>query len=99
MRERDDQLLRLAFVRDRSLNMYGDCGSIFVNSQSFNFTACAPNATILFENLAPGDYYYPVLWDARRASGPYTLNVIASTPTTPCPANNTCATAIPMAAT
>ncbi|MBK6540953.1 MAG: hypothetical protein IPG10_06670 [Flavobacteriales bacterium] len=61
-----------------------------------NFTACARNATILFESLAPGDYYYPVLWDARRASGPYTLNVIASTPTTPCPANNTCASAIPL---
>ncbi|MCC6576343.1 MAG: hypothetical protein IT228_03275, partial [Flavobacteriales bacterium] len=77
-----------------SLNMYGDCGNLFVNSQSFNWTACSPNITINFENLAPGAYYYPVLWDARRASGAYTLNVTASAPTNPCVANLVCSGAI-----
>ncbi|MBK6627853.1 MAG: hypothetical protein IPG35_09745 [Flavobacteriales bacterium] len=66
-----------------ALNMYGDCGNLFVNASNNNTTGCSPNFTINFANLAPGAYYYPVLWDARRASGAYTLNVIATAPTVP----------------
>ena len=79
-----------------ALNMYGDCGNLFVNASNNNTTGCSPNFTINFANLAPGAYYYPVLWDARRASGAYTLNVIATAPTIPCVANIVCSGAIPL---
>ncbi|MCB0793006.1 MAG: proprotein convertase P-domain-containing protein, partial [Flavobacteriales bacterium] len=81
-----------------SLNMYGDCGSIFINSQSYDFTTCGDgNLTIDFGDLQPGDYYYPVLWDENAgASGPYTLRVFATTPSEACPTNITCALATPI---
>ncbi|MBK6752544.1 MAG: hypothetical protein IPG69_02925 [Flavobacteriales bacterium] len=81
-----------------SLNMYGDCGTLFINSQSYDFTACVDgNPTIYFEDLSPGFYYYPVLWSlSLDMVGPYRINVTATAPTNPCPTNLTCATATPM---
>ncbi|MBK7753070.1 MAG: hypothetical protein IPI41_10870 [Flavobacteriales bacterium] len=81
-----------------ALNMYGDCGTLFINSQTFAFNCDGnTNATITFTDLSPGFYYYPVLWDPNNnAQGAYTINVTAFAPTNPCPTNLTCATAIPM---
>ncbi len=82
-----------------ALNMYGDCGTMFINSQTYNFTACGDgNPTIYFEDLSPGYYYYPVLWSLPLGMiGPYTVNVSATTPTNPCPTNINCAGAIALA--
>ncbi|MBK8340471.1 MAG: T9SS type A sorting domain-containing protein [Flavobacteriales bacterium] len=81
-----------------ALNMYGDCGTLFINSQTFAFNCdLNTNATITFADLSPGFYYYPVLWDpVNLAEGAYTITVTAFAPTNPCPTNLTCATAILM---
>ncbi len=81
-----------------ALNMYGDCGTLFINSQSYEFTSCVDgNPTIHFEDLSPGYYYYPVLWSLPLGmTGPYQINVTATAPTNPCAPNINCAGALPL---
>ncbi|MCB0791275.1 MAG: hypothetical protein KDB97_05880, partial [Flavobacteriales bacterium] len=82
-----------------SLNMYGDCGNLFINSQSYDFSTCGDgNPTIFFNNLTPGFYYYPILWSPpNNAVGPFTVNVSAFTPTVACASNLTACSATPVA--
>ncbi len=81
-----------------ALNMYGDCGTLFINSQNFDFVTCVDgNPTIFFEDLAPGFYYYPVLWSLPlNMVGPYQINVTATAPTNPCAPNINCGGALPL---
>ena len=81
-----------------ALNMYGDCGTLFINSQTYDFVTCVDgNPTIFFEDLSPGNYYYPVLWSLPlNMVGPYQINVTATAPTNPCAPNINCAGALPL---
>ncbi len=81
-----------------ALNMYGDCGTAFINSQTFDFTTCPDgNPTLFFTDLSPGFYYYPVLWSLPlNMVGAYQVNVIATAPSTPCAPNLNCAGALPL---
>ena len=83
---------------DGALNMYGDCGNLFINSQSYDFTTCGDgNPTIFFTNLAPGNYYYPILWSPYYgAVGAFQINVNATTPSVACPTNLTACAATPL---
>lgn len=71
--------------------LFSDCPPTAANAAaSFNFTDCADgNATILWELLPAGTYYYPVLTEAG-SEGPYTINV-TSTPCPQSPFNDDCA--------
>lgn len=62
--------------------LYSDCPPVTANAAaSFNFDDCGDgNATILWELLPAGTYYYPVLTE-EGSEGPYTINVSSS----PCP--------------
>ncbi|MCB0791982.1 MAG: hypothetical protein KDB97_09465, partial [Flavobacteriales bacterium] len=81
-----------------SLNMYGDCGTIYINSQSYDFSTCGDgNPTIFFNNLTPGFYYYPILWSPpNNAVGPFQVNVNAFAPSIACPTNLTACAATPV---
>ncbi|MCB9169888.1 MAG: T9SS type A sorting domain-containing protein [Flavobacteriales bacterium] len=81
---------------DGSLNMYGDCGTLFINSQSYDNSTCGDgNYSIFFVGLSPGQYYYPVFWEPSfGVEGNYVLNVTASAPSVPCATNTTACDAI-----
>jgi hypothetical protein len=67
----------------------------FVQFSSGNFDDCGDgNATIYFNGVAAGTYYYAVLGGAN-ATGAYGINVSAS-PCAPAPSNNECAGAQPL---
>lgn len=74
--------------------LFSDCPPTAGNAAaSFNFTDCTDgNASILWELLPAGTYYYPVLTEAG-SEGPYTINV-TSAPCPQPPSNDDCANAI-----
>lgn len=54
-------------------------GDDYVLADSYNWTDCADdNVTLGFNDLQPGTYYVPVMWDLDDASGPYTVEVSAT---------------------
>ncbi|MDF1544987.1 MAG: GEVED domain-containing protein [bacterium] len=75
------------------LNLAFDCPcSGFSAAGAFNTSDCGDgNVTIVWEGLAAGTYYYPVLLDpGNGAEGPYTINVLAEELTGPCSASGGC---------
>lgn len=81
-----------------TLHMYTDCsGTNPVNSQSYDFTGCGDgNASVYYNSLPPGTYYYPVLYNPGTGNtGPYTMNIVGFTPVVPC-TPNVCAEALPI---
>lgn len=81
-----------------TLHMYTDCsGTNPVNSQSYDFTGCGDgNASVYYNSLPPGTYYYPVLYNPGTGNtGPYTMNIVGFSPVVPC-TPNVCAEALPI---
>lgn len=81
-----------------TLHMYTDCsGTNPVNSQSYDFTGCGDgNASVYYNSLPPGTYYYPVLYNPGTGNtGPYTMNIVGFAPVVPC-TPNVCAEALPI---
>lgn len=65
-----------------------------VNTGVFEFVTCGDgNVTIVFPNLPPGTYYFPVI-NEPGSTGPYTLTFTGEACTTPPPANDECSGAI-----
>ncbi len=67
------------------------CGE-FTTAGTFNTDDCGDdNVTIVWDGLAPGTYYYPVMLDpASDAEGPYTINVVAEAVVGHCTASGGC---------
>ena len=76
------------------LNFATDCPSTAVTvAGSFDTTTCVDgNVTMRWSNLAPGQYWYPVMNDPNNgAVGPYTVNVVAvEAPPSYCAASGGC---------
>jgi hypothetical protein len=65
-----------------------------VNTGVFEFISCGDgNVTIVFPNLPPGTYYFPVI-NEPGSGGPYALTFSGVACTTPPPANDECADAV-----
>lgn len=64
--------------------LYVSCDGFAVPSATFNWDDCGDgNPTLIFENLYPGTYYYPVVGafsqgESTVTPGPYTLQVTTS---------------------